>query len=312
MDSGSATVNGLVYPGPSSTGTNAVAISSSGSGGEIDIVRDITKLAKAWMPSRLGGSGSSCYGLLLIQGGSTNDTTEYYSARAADSWKRPKLRIRYTALSDAVPNSPALTAPIGHLVPAYVFAFTNAKVFTAHDIQVSTDKTFATVTHWNLTNSSAGIAVDGKSASATYTGAALTPATVTYWWRAKCRNATGWGAWCAPASFTLDPAAVPSDALDQWADTVLSELAAPRRHTILGTIVPAGPDVLALAATDYGGRWYLQDANHGAPIERVVELVGLTIRAEHGAGWSVDATTHDLGGPELLPPDYVPVDREES
>ena len=89
-------------------------------------------------------------------------------------------------------------------------------------------------------------------------------------------------------SFTVDPAAAVGDQLDAWARTILADLAPPRRHTILGTIVPRGAEVLAVAATDYAGRWYVQDATHGTPIAAVVEVVGITLRANGDTGWSVD------------------------
>ena len=143
-----------------------------------------------------------------------------------------------------------------------------------------------------------------------YAGAPLAYATPTYWWRARGKNAAGDGAYATPVSFTLDASGNQGDQLDQWADHVLADLATPRRHTMLGTIIPAAGEVAQLAATDYQGRWYLQDANHGAPIGTVVELVGMTLHADGTNGWSVDATTHDLGGAELLPPDYVPLSED--
>lgn len=307
---GSATTAGLVYPGPTITTTNQRTITYSGSGGDADVTEDITAIARVWMPSRLGGSGASCYGVRIDQGPSSNDTAEFYSAEVStESW-RPTLVITYTPLSAAVPGSPSLVAPAGTLVPAATFTFTCSSAMTTYDVQVSTDKSFATVTHWNAASATAGLAGGGKSVAVPYGGTALTPTAPVYWWRARGRNAYGAGAWAAPVSFTLDASGAQGDQLDAWAERVLADLATPRHHTILGTIVPRGTEVAQLAGTDYAGRWYVQDANHGAPIEAVVELVGMTLRADGSAGWSVDATTHDLGGAELLPPDYVPVSED--
>ena len=103
---GSATNAGLVYPGPS--------IDEHGRQG-----RDVSGLRwrpgrnggdhadrRAWMPTRLGGTGGSCNGVLLVQTSNAADISEFYSAEVStDSW-RPTLVITYTPLGSSVPASP--------------------------------------------------------------------------------------------------------------------------------------------------------------------------------------------------------------
>jgi hypothetical protein len=291
---GSANTDPDVYPGPEARSGDQVWATYGTTSSDTTQLYDITDMAREWMPTSIpGGHGGTCYGLRLDQGDSTNNTAEVYSARAASS-RQPRLRVTYVPKAEAVPRAPSLVIPVGTKVNASRFDLTSADALTTYDLQVSTDKLFKTVTHWNLVTSSAGLVAGGKSVSVAYGGLALAPDPTKYWWRARGRNGYGPGAWSSAVSFTSDPAATPKDQLDRWAATVLEALAAPRHQVLLGQLIPEGEQVAQLTGTSPGGRWRVTDAGHGALLDRIVEMVGVSLSADV-SGWYVDVVTHDLG-----------------
>jgi hypothetical protein len=290
---GSTSTNPVVYPGPPSTSTDQVDMAMSTAGSETTYLRDITRLALPWLPTRLGGKGSSCYGVILVQGSSSSDQCEIHSARAANASQRPFLRITYQPTSANVPQPPGLIDPIGHSTGAR-YTLSSSTPASSYDIQVTSDPKFLTITHWSIASALVGLAVDGLSVDVAYGGLPYGVAGSILHWRARVRNASGVGSWSAPISFTYDPTAAPADAYTRWAESILGQLADPRRQTRLGQLVPYGEQVSQLLTTDYRDQWRVVSALWGPSIDRLVELVGMSVSASADAGWSVNATTHDL------------------
>jgi hypothetical protein len=118
----------------------------------------------------------------------------------------------YYDLTNTVPNTPTLVAPANgsrQLTATPSIQFTHSDpdsdACASYDLQVSTDVTFASVTHWNDVNDTTGIS--GNNITRTYAGTALTPGTV-YYWRARTADAVGDGAWSGAWSFRYN--AVPT------------------------------------------------------------------------------------------------------
>src|SRR5262245_5042920 len=128
-----------------------------------------------------------------------------------------------------------------------------------YDIQAGTDPTFATIDLWHVTQQTAGLS--GRRVDRAYAGAPPVIG-VTYYWRARGRlSPTDLGPWSAPVWFTPDPTAV-SEPYANWARDVLADWSQPRPVVVLGTLIPAGNEVLALLGTEYAGRWQVRDDAH--------------------------------------------------
>lgn len=112
----------------------------------------------------------------------------------------------YYELANSVPNAPTSMTPTGGtitgLTPTLSFTHSDpdSDAITTYDLQVSTDSTFASVTHWTVTDSTTGIV--GNDIDRTYGGTALTRGT-TYYWRARTNDGTGDGAWSAAQQFKV-------------------------------------------------------------------------------------------------------------
>lgn len=113
----------------------------------------------------------------------------------------------YYEQANTAPNAPTLTSPANG---ARVVGTTPTLAFTGsdpdsgdsqlnYDLQVSTDQTFSSVTHWNITAQTTG--QTGFSVSRTFAGTALTRG-ATYYWRARTTDVGGLtGAWSSARSF---------------------------------------------------------------------------------------------------------------
>lgn len=189
---------------PGVTGSTAVAdISPSESTWDsVDITTIIQEALAA----------GSFYGLRLYaydgsgESSSATDVTEIYSREQGSS--DPYITVTYT--NNVVPSAPTLTGPadgqIVTLTPELKATHSDpdGDALLDYDHQVSTDPTFASVTHWNESASTFGIS--GNNITRTYAGTALTRGT-TYYWRMRTSSATGAtgeGPWSAARSFVVN------------------------------------------------------------------------------------------------------------
>lgn len=153
---------------------------------------DITALMEDFAPTTVlkrdgtPGGAYPFYGIMLrpVTESDTAETTEFYSHEAA-SGNRPHIVLTYT--TDPAPSTPTLTAPSGSVTgtPIVQGTFSDpGDTMSKVDIQVSTDSTFASATHWNYS----GINFTYNSAAgtwqATYAGTDLSVGT-TYYVRAR-------------------------------------------------------------------------------------------------------------------------------
>ncbi|MCC6311353.1 MAG: hypothetical protein IT345_10605 [Trueperaceae bacterium] len=176
---------------------------------------DITAIVEAWAPATVLKSDGSTpgdalgnYGLLLkpVVNDLLAETTEFYSHEAGAS-NRPSILLTYTA--NPAPSAPTTNlAPTGSgnaAVPTFSGNFDDAGDTMKYvDIQVSTDSTFASATHWNLTNGT-GFGYDSGTTvwNIPYAGDALSPST-TYYWRARVADSLGtFSSYCATQSFSV-------------------------------------------------------------------------------------------------------------
>lgn len=199
-------------PAPSTTATGEADTGLIGAGDGWKTV-SIRTIVEAWAPSsvkdHLGnpGGGASNYGIRIA------GYDEVTASRAATYYSRETAYDSYIVLtysSDTAPNAPSSLSPTGGAVttPTPTIAFTHtdpeSDPLSTYDLQVSTDSTFASVTHWNIAAQTTGIS--GNNVSRVYAGTALTRGT-TYYWRARTTESGGGtltGPWCAAQSFKVN------------------------------------------------------------------------------------------------------------
>jgi hypothetical protein len=198
--------NSVIYPGPSTTATNEV-LKDVSTAENTWITVDITAMMEA---ARAAGV---FYGLRLHSAqegeGDTDETTEFYAREYGSN----DAYIEVTYTTNTVPAAPTNQVPAAGavVVPDPTISFTHSDAdsdpLLDYDIQVSTDSTFASVTHLNLAAQTGGIS--GNNVSRVYSawgGTALTRGT-TYYWRVRTSSSTGElgeGAWSAARSFIVN------------------------------------------------------------------------------------------------------------
>jgi len=139
--------------------------------------------------------------LRAVDEGSASDVTEFYAREYGSN----DAYIVVTYTTNTLPSAPSLTSPSDtsktSLTPSFVFTHNDAQgdACASYDLQVSTDSTFASVTHWDDTNDTTGIS--GTTITRSYAGTGLSYGT-TYYWRARTNDGTGDGTWSATRSFT--------------------------------------------------------------------------------------------------------------
>ena len=152
----------------------------------VDIIEDIAPT------SVLKRDGTACdnkswYGLLLrpIQEDDGAETTEFYSAEASAS-NKPTILITYSG--NTAPSAPTLTSPSGTVTGTPTiggsYSDPNGDAMSKVGIQVSTDSTFGSVTHWNYSGSGYAFNSGDSTWSITYAGTDLTSG-ATYYVRAR-------------------------------------------------------------------------------------------------------------------------------
>lgn len=209
--------NAVVYPGPGVSTAERVSKDVSTSEQtwiEIDITDLIEAIAPTSVKKRDGtpGGDATFHGvrLIAVDEGTATDVTEFYSD---DTSSQPEIVITYS--TNTLPGAPTLNSPVGGAIvadttPSLVFTHSDAQgdACSGWDLQVSTDPTFASVTHWDQPQQTTGIS--GNTVTVTYAGTALARGT-TYYWRARTYDPTGWGStpkdpgtWSSAGSFAVN------------------------------------------------------------------------------------------------------------
>jgi len=149
------------------------------------------------------------YGLRLaaVDEGAASDVTEFYAREFGSN----DAYIVVTYTTNVIPNAPVSLAPTGGSIPnggltptiSFTHSDNDSDPLLDYDLQVSTDSTFASVTHWNIAAQTTGIV--GNDVDRVYAGTALTRGS-TYYWRARTSASSGElgeGAWTAAQSFVV-------------------------------------------------------------------------------------------------------------
>jgi hypothetical protein len=282
----------VVYGGPAVTSAGGVvgAMPTGYANGFIDI----TAIALAWAPNTtLGpsgapGGGAVCYGVSVQETGGAADAAEIYSAVWGVSTERPALVFDY--ISNAPPDAPTIIRPVGADQPAGTFEAQGhdpeGDAHTAYDLEVSTDPTFATVTHWQALNQTAGLSAAGALSRA-YGGTPMTTG-ARYYWRCRMRDAGGWGAWSSVATFVKAAGGAGSDMYDAWAQAILADMAFGRTALKVGTLRPIDAQVAQLICSEYGDLLRVKWDETSPPLDEQVYLLGERVTLDPN-GWSVDA-----------------------
>lgn len=214
-ESGYSTGNASVYPGPSvASSFISTGILSTAQNAWVAI--DITGYLNAWAPASVQASDGSPGAAVANYGIQIRSYDEASSSRTTEFWSRNTTSDAYIDLSyetNQPPGTPTLGNPSGTLPsgtsPVFNFSAVDpdpGDTLASYDIHVSSDPTFAAVTHWNVNRSTniVGWSVTGLA----YGGTALTPGT-TYYWRVRVHDAAGGSSpFSASKSFTI--AATPS------------------------------------------------------------------------------------------------------
>jgi hypothetical protein len=192
---------------PSDTTTDQSPATAVPSSYDVWFTIDVTAIVQSWF------GGSANYGLKLyavnssgtVQEGSDVYRSEYYSSLSSYD---PYIVITYT--TNRAPDAPTGLSPSGGaltlLAPTLSFSWSDpdGDNISSYDIQVSTDSTFGTITHWNASGLTSGINTTTKTVSVGYGGSALSRG-ATYYWRARATDPSGaTGAWSSTASFKVN------------------------------------------------------------------------------------------------------------
>jgi len=185
-----------------STTTNQSAATTLGTTSGTWYYIDITAMAQAWL------AGGTHYGVEVKAESETSNANawEFYSK---DSSSDPYISVTYT--TNVIPSQPTINSPAsGTRIagPSATYNFTHVDsdgdALLNYDIQVSTDSTFASVTHWNAASQTAGIS--GNIVNIAHGGSALSRNTW-YYWRVATRSATGTtgvGPWSGTKQFYIN------------------------------------------------------------------------------------------------------------
>ena len=160
------------------------------------------------------------YGLRIMAADETtaSDVTEFYAREYGSN----DAYIDVTYTTNVAPSAPTFSAPTASQIvvpdPTITFAHNDSDgdALLKYDLQVSTDSTFASVTHLNASLSTVGIS--GNNVSGSYSGwggTALTRGT-TYYVRARTYSSAGIltaGAWSSARAFVAN--SLPTTSLTQ-------------------------------------------------------------------------------------------------
>ena len=163
---------------------------------------DITSMSQAWL------AGGTHYGV-EVKAESEASNTNAWEFNSKDSSSDPYIEVTYT--TNTIPSQPTINSPAsGSRIagPSATYNFTHVDsdgdALLNYDIQVSTDSTFASVTHWNAASQTAGIS--GNIVNIAHGGSALSRNTW-YYWRVATRSATGEtgvGPWSGTQQFYIN------------------------------------------------------------------------------------------------------------
>jgi hypothetical protein len=277
------------------SGTNAVEWSNQpGVTGSTSAATDISTAESTWdtvdittMMEEARAAGVF-YGLRLwaVDEGAASDVTEIYSREQGSS--DPYISVTYS--TNVAPNAPITLSPTGGGIVAggvtplieFTHSDNDGDALLDWDLQVSTDNTFASVTHLNIAAQTGSIS--GNDVNYTYAGTALTRGS-TYYWRARTSAAAGVlteGAWTAAQSFKVNQLPVPTFVTPSAADALVE------------MTYTAGSGVAPRMVI----RWNYSDADGGAQLK--YQVVVLTDAS--GAFWDSGLVSSAAG--EVV----VPVD----
>ena len=173
---------------------------------------DITPLIDAIAPTTVkqsggaAGAGNTNYGFELrsFDETQTSRMIEFFGYRSSYP---PYITLVYTPVAaNTAPTKPVATSPVGTTGSTPTFSGTGSDpdvgdTCAGYDLQVSTDQTFASVTHWNLVASTTALS-GFNLVNRAYAGTAL--GVGTYYWR--WRNTDNHGAvspWSDVVSFSV-------------------------------------------------------------------------------------------------------------
>ena len=214
----------MVWPGPtcSTSGTSRAGPFTASNTNNDQQNWDITDLAKSWGPTTVYfsgastpgyGSGNTHYGIRLIREDAA-DSVEFWSSDKGGSGNVPKIVVTYT--NNSRPTC-VITSPIGgatvtggttYATPTVTVGVTctdpDGDSITGIQIEFSTTGGggFTTLITSSADDDVAGV-VSRAIASATLTRG------VTWYVRAKCSDATGYGSYSAIESFRINNATAP-------------------------------------------------------------------------------------------------------
>ena len=152
-----STTNAVVYPGPTGTSTHSVVM-NPGTAENTWVTADITAMVNdvfggTWNGIRLDGWNGSA------ESTSSTDVSEFYAREYGSN----DAYITVTYTTNTAPTAPTLSLPTNaavaqSLTPSIKFLHNDpqADAILNYDLQVSTDSTFASVTHWNISAQTTG------------------------------------------------------------------------------------------------------------------------------------------------------------
>ena len=197
----------------------------------------------------------------------------------------------------ALPSKPSLLAPLGNQADARTFRFscyTAGLPFLAWGLQVGDRADLTGTLYWNPHDQTTNMTP--QSVNVPYAGYTL-PIGPSLYWRARGRNADGWGPWSASGYFRAHPnPGGTRDPYAEWAGAILADMARPRVALIPGTIFPHGAAVAPLVTSDMGSRWRLSLPDQSPPVLADLAVVGMTVELSADTGWSVTAVTGHAAG----------------
>lgn len=243
------------------------------------------------------------YGLVLMaqneNGG--GDVSEIW-AREHSTSEDAYISVTYS--TNTAPNAPTSLSPTGGavqntLTPTFSGTFSDpdaGDTMYGYQIQVSTDSTFASVTHWDSTTATTA----ATSFSKTYAGTTLSEG-VTYYWRARTKDAAGaWGSWSTAQQFAVNSVPnAPSIALQESPTTDVTTLTP---HFLVTHSDPDSADTKAYAyhvileTSDGTAVWDSGDVALGTPATTVTVTYPGAPALSWGTAYRWRARTKDRNG----------------
>ena len=287
------------YPGPSTTTTGSKTLSSADASERVERW-DVSSIVGAWAPVSVKvpggyGQGAKQYGIALREVSGTSHNSEFYSARIGTTSKRPRLIV--TTRSVVLPAKPTLQAPLGPNADGRTYRFATNVTPSSWDLDVATNSAFTSPV-WAPRTQAGGIT--GSSVAAPYAGPAYVQG-VTYWWRARVRDANGESPWSSSGSFLADPNPSGRDPWAEWASSILEAQSGPRLVLRPSVVRPEDAQVAPLVTADMGTLVRVDLSDTDTPLRAQGLLIGMRVELDPN-GWTV---TPLIGGLEATATDWT-------